>query len=224
MSTLDRYYAAACQIDLPNPTMRSEIAARVRRMLEMVDMAVVGYEPFHDVKLVRPACGAEAGVSDAIEKFSVRIKTLQAIASCNVVILVMDAHQGIGEQDATLAGHIVESGRALVIAVNKWDGLQPDQRAAVKDAIARKLPFLDFASTHFISALHGSGVVAARRSRCGLCQRHPRPADADPDAAACGRGSGASAAARAWAPHQAALCTSGRPQSAHRRHPRQPDR
>ncbi len=98
-----------------------------------------------------------ARVSDAIEKFSV-IKTLQAIASCNVVILVMDAHQGIGEQDATLAGHIVESGRALVIAVNKWDGLQPDQRAAVKDAIARKLPFLDFASTHFISALHGSGV------------------------------------------------------------------
>jgi GTP-binding protein len=98
-----------------------------------------------------------ARVSDAIEKFSV-IKTLQAIESCNVVILVMDARQGVGEQDATLAGHIVESGRALVIAVNKWDGLDPEQRAAVKDAIARKLPFLDFAAMHFISALHGSGV------------------------------------------------------------------
>ncbi|MGB5734330.1 MAG: ribosome biogenesis GTPase Der [Thiohalocapsa sp.] len=98
-----------------------------------------------------------ARVSDVIEKFSV-IKTLQAIEACNVVVLVLDAHQGIGEQDATLAGHVIESGRALVIAVNKWDGLDPEQRAGIKDAIARKLQFLDFATTHFISALHGSGV------------------------------------------------------------------
>jgi len=98
-----------------------------------------------------------ARVSDAIEKFSV-IKTLQAIDACNCVILVLDARQGIGEHDATLAGHIIESGRALVVAVNKWDGLDPEQRTGIKDAIARKLGFLDFAATHYISALHGSGV------------------------------------------------------------------
>jgi GTP-binding protein len=96
-------------------------------------------------------------VSDTIEKFSV-IKTLQAIEACNVVILVLDAKQGVGEQDATLAGHVVESGRALVVAVNKWDGTDPEQRRQVKDAIERRLGFLDFAQTHFISALHGSGV------------------------------------------------------------------
>jgi small GTP-binding protein len=98
-----------------------------------------------------------ARVSGAIEKFSV-IKTLQAIDACNVVVLVMDAQQGIGEQDATLAAHVIESGRALVVAVNKWDGLDPEQRAGIKHALDRKLPFLDFAATHFISALHGSGV------------------------------------------------------------------
>ena len=98
-----------------------------------------------------------AKVDDVIEKFSV-IKTLQAVEACNVVVLVLDAHQGIGEQDANLAGHVVESGRALVIAVNKWDGLDPEQRTGIKDAIARKLQFMDFAATHFISALHGSGV------------------------------------------------------------------
>jgi GTP-binding protein len=98
-----------------------------------------------------------ARVQDAIEKFSV-IKTLQAIEECNVVILVLDARQGVGEQDATLAGHIVESGRALVVAVNKWDGLDPDGRAKARAAMTRKLGFLDFAAPHYISALHGSGV------------------------------------------------------------------
>jgi GTP-binding protein len=71
---------------------------------------------------------------------------------------VLDAQAGIGEQDATLAAHLVDSGRALVVAVNKWDGLDPDQRRAVKDALERRLPFLDFAQLEFISALHGSGV------------------------------------------------------------------
>jgi GTP-binding protein len=98
-----------------------------------------------------------ARVTEAIEKFSI-IKTLQAIEECNVVILVLDAHQGIGEHDATLAGHVLESGRALVIAVNKWDGLDQERRAAIRDAITRRLGFLDFAAMHFISALHGSGV------------------------------------------------------------------
>ena len=99
----------------------------------------------------------KARVSEAIEKFSV-IKTLQAIAASNVVVLVLDAREGVGEQDATLAGYIAEKGRALVIAVNKWDGLDPHARDRIRDQLERKLPFLGFASVHFISALHGSGV------------------------------------------------------------------
>lgn len=98
-----------------------------------------------------------ARVKGTIEKFSV-IKTLQAIEQAHVVILVLDAQLGLGEQDANLAGHILESGRALVVAVNKWDGLTPEQRDQMRAAIGRRLPFLDFASFLFISALHGSGV------------------------------------------------------------------
>jgi GTPase len=96
-------------------------------------------------------------VTDVIEKFSI-IKTLQAIEACHVIILVVDAHAGIGEQDANLAGHIIDSGRALVIAINKWDGLDTDARAAIRVQFERKLGFLDFAAQHRISALHGSGV------------------------------------------------------------------
>jgi GTP-binding protein len=97
-------------------------------------------------------------VHETIEKFSV-IKTLQAIEQANVVVMVLDARQGIGEQDATLLGLVLESGRALVLAVNKWDGLAPDTREAVKRELERKLSFMDFAKPHFISALHGSGVM-----------------------------------------------------------------
>ena len=96
-------------------------------------------------------------IDQAIEKFSV-IKTLQAMAAANVVLLVLDAQQGVSEQDATLAGHVVESGRALVVVINKWDGLQSGQRDQVKSELERKLPFLEFAAVHFISALHGTGV------------------------------------------------------------------
>ncbi len=98
-----------------------------------------------------------ARISDRIEKFSV-LKTLQAIEQCNVVMLVLDAHEGIGEQDATLAGHVLDSGRALVVVINKWDGLDPDERDVIKNEMQRKLPFLDFAAWRFVSALHGSGV------------------------------------------------------------------
>ncbi len=96
-------------------------------------------------------------VTEAIEKFSV-IKTLDAIERANVVVLVLDAQQEISNQDAHLLGHLLSSGRALVIAVNKWDGLAPDQRERIRSEIHRKLSFLDYARTHFISALHGSGV------------------------------------------------------------------
>lgn len=98
-----------------------------------------------------------ARVKEAIEKFSI-IKTLQAIEQANVVLMVLDARQGVGEQDATLAGHVVESGRALILLVNKWDGLEQGQREWIKREIDRRLPFLGFARHHFISALHGSGV------------------------------------------------------------------
>ncbi len=96
-------------------------------------------------------------VFEAIEKFSV-IKTLQAVEDANVVVLVLDARQDVSEQDAHIAGFILESGRALVVAVNKWDDLSADRREVVKSDIARKLQFLDFAKFHYISALQGSGV------------------------------------------------------------------
>jgi GTP-binding protein len=96
-------------------------------------------------------------VSEKLEKFSV-LKTLQALEDANVVMLVLDAHEGIVEQDLHLAGLIIESGRAVVLAVNKWDGLEKSEREWVTANIERRLPFLNFAKTHFISALHGSGV------------------------------------------------------------------
>jgi len=96
-------------------------------------------------------------VKETVEKFSV-IKALQAIEEANVVILVLDAHDGISDQDATLAGFALDAGRAMVIAVNKWDGLEKHARERMKTELDRRLPFLDFAEMHFISALHGTGV------------------------------------------------------------------
>jgi GTP-binding protein len=98
-----------------------------------------------------------ARVQEAVEKFSV-IKTLQAIDAAHVVILVLDARQEISEQDASLAGYIAEKGRALILAVNKWDGLDEHARDRIRDQLDRRLPFLEFAQTVFISARHGTGV------------------------------------------------------------------
>jgi GTP-binding protein len=102
-------------------------------------------------------------VFEAIEKFSV-VKTLQSISEANVVILLLDAQQDISEQDAHIAGFILESGRALVVGVNKWDGLTSDQRDAIKMDIDRKLGFLSFAKFHFISAQKGTGVGPLMKS------------------------------------------------------------
>jgi GTP-binding protein len=96
-------------------------------------------------------------VFEAIEKFSV-VKTLQSISEANVVVLLLDAQQDISEQDAHIAGFILESGRALVVAVNKWDGLQSDDRDQVKTLIDRKLDFLSFARHIYISALKATGI------------------------------------------------------------------
>jgi len=102
-------------------------------------------------------------VFEAIEKFSV-VKTLQAVEQANVCILVLDARQEIADQDAHLAGYIVEQGRALVVAVNKWDGLDDYQREQIKQQLERKLGFLGFARTHFVSALEGKGLGAVLAS------------------------------------------------------------
>lgn len=98
-----------------------------------------------------------ARVKETIEKFSV-VKTLQAIEAAQVVIIVVDARLEISEQDAHLIGHVIEAGRGLVLAVNKWDGLEPAARERIRRELDVKLGFLDFARPRFISALHGTGV------------------------------------------------------------------
>ncbi|HET9023657.1 MAG TPA: ribosome biogenesis GTPase Der, partial [Burkholderiaceae bacterium] len=96
-------------------------------------------------------------VFEAVEKFSV-VKTLQAIERAHVVILVVDAEANIAEQDAHIGGYILEAGRALVVAVNKWDAIEADKRKDVASDLERKLQFLDFAEFHNISARHGTGI------------------------------------------------------------------
>ncbi len=98
-----------------------------------------------------------AKVSLAVEKFSI-IKSLQAIEKAHVVIYLIDAREGVTDQDAHILGLVLEAGRALIIGLNKWDGLDGEHREFVKKQIEIKLSFLDFAEKHPISALHGSGV------------------------------------------------------------------
>ena len=96
-------------------------------------------------------------VDETIEKFSV-IKTLDAIQQAHVVVMLVDAHDVIADQDAHLLGLVLEAGKALILAVNKWDGLESDERDWIKQQLEVKLPFIEFAETFFISALHGSNV------------------------------------------------------------------
>ncbi|MCI0655309.1 MAG: ribosome biogenesis GTPase Der [Methylococcaceae bacterium] len=96
-------------------------------------------------------------ISGGIEKFSV-IKSMQAIDRANVVIYLIDASEGVTDQDAALLGMILEAGRALIIGLNKWDGLSPEQREKVKRQLDVKLPFIVYAERQFLSALHGTGV------------------------------------------------------------------
>ncbi|MGV8894185.1 MAG: ribosome biogenesis GTPase Der [Burkholderiaceae bacterium] len=102
-------------------------------------------------------------VFEAIEKFSV-VKTLQSISEANVVLLLLDAQQDISEQDAHIAGFVLETGRALVVGVNKWDGLTSDKRDEIKIDLERKLSFLSFAKFHFISALKSTGISPLMKS------------------------------------------------------------
>jgi GTPase len=102
-------------------------------------------------------------VSDVVEKFSA-IKTLKAIDAANVAVLVVDAIDRVTDQDAHIAGAVLSAGRALVIAINKWDALGPDAHEATKRAFARMLNFAEFALVHYVSALHGTGVADLLRS------------------------------------------------------------
>jgi GTP-binding protein len=102
-------------------------------------------------------------VFETIEKFSV-IKTLQAIEQSNVVVLMLDASQDISDQDAHIAGFAIDAGRAMVIAVNKWDTVDDYRRERVKLDVERKLNFLGFARTHYVSALKGQGIASVLTS------------------------------------------------------------
>ncbi|HLT27261.1 MAG TPA: ribosome biogenesis GTPase Der [Zeimonas sp.] len=102
-------------------------------------------------------------VDQAIEKFSA-VKTLQAIEDAHVCILLLDATQDVSDQDATIAGYVLEAGRALVVAVNKWDLADADRRERVRSELDRRLHFLRFAKWHFVSALEGFGIAALMRS------------------------------------------------------------
>jgi GTP-binding protein len=104
-----------------------------------------------------------ARVEEAVEKFSV-IKTLQSIAAANIVVVLLDAREGVSEQDATVIGHVLDEKRALVIAVNKWDGLSTYEREQCKSSLSRKLDFVAYARVVTISALHGSGIAELMRA------------------------------------------------------------
>jgi GTPase len=98
-----------------------------------------------------------ARIEEVIEKFSV-IKALQAIESAHVIVMVMDAHENVAEQDASLIGTVIEQGRALILAVNKWDHIPTEQRDLIRQQLEQRLEFASFAPLHFISARHGTGV------------------------------------------------------------------
>ena len=96
-------------------------------------------------------------VHDVVEKFSI-LKSFDAIEAAKIVILVIDASEGVTEQDSTLLGMIEDSGKSVIIAVNKWDGMEMSDKERVKSQISRKFSFIDYAQYHYISALHGTGV------------------------------------------------------------------
>ncbi len=114
-------------------------------------------EGTHYVLIDTAGVRRKSRVDEKVEKFSI-IKTLQAIKESNVCLQVLDATEGITDQDMNLLGFIIESGKALVIVMNKWDGLESEHKEQVKEELSRRLHFADFAKIRFISALHGSGV------------------------------------------------------------------
>ena len=158
---------------------------------------------------------------ETVEKFSV-VKTLQAIEESNVAVLLLDASTEIAEQDAHIAGYILERGRALVMAVNKWDAVRAEQREQIKREMRRKLHFLDWASLHFVSALRRTGLQSLMRSVVAAEQAaFSRLLHAPLDPCVAGRGRTRRTAACRQSASQAALCPPGRLQPAHHRDSRQ---
>jgi GTPase len=137
----------------------SDIPGTTRDAIE-VDFEVSG-RPF--VLIDTAGIRRKGKVFEAVEKFSV-VKTLQAVEQCNVAVLLLDASTQIADQDAHIAGYILERGRALVIAINKWDGVPEYDRERIKREMQRRLHFLDWARLHFISALRGTGLPGLMRS------------------------------------------------------------
>lgn len=123
------------------------------------DSVYIDYERFDKPYTIIDTAGIRRrkNVKEAVEKFSI-VKTLQAIEDANVVILLIDAQEGLVDQDLHLMGYVIDAGRALVVALNKWDGLEQETKHYIKDELNRRLRFVDFADVHFISALHGTGV------------------------------------------------------------------
>ena len=164
-----------------------------------------------------------AKVVEQVEKFSV-VKTLQAIASCNVAVVMMDARAGITDQDIHVLGVALEQGRALVVAINKWDNISAEQRSRVRQDLERKLSFADYAPVRYISAMYGSGIgelSSGGGPSVGL-GKHRRQ-HAAPHPAATRGGQTPPTTARAWAAHQASLRAPRRVQPALVRHTREPD-
>jgi GTP-binding protein len=120
----------------------------------------------------------KARVEEVIERFSI-VKSLQALEEADAVLLLIDARESLTEQDVSLIGLVLERGRALAIGVNKWDHLPTDQRERVREDLDRRLPFLDFADIHFISALHGSAVFdlleSGRQAALAAVRELPTP-------------------------------------------------
>ncbi len=165
-----------------------------------------------------------ARVTDTIEKFSIA-KSLQAVEEADAVIVLLDAREGVTEQDVSLIGLVLERGRALTIGINKWDGQSDSQRRHFMHAYALALPFLDFAEVHQVSALHGSNITDLFRSatRAAVAARAELPTPGT-DAGAGRRGGHASAAHRAPPTHPPHLRPPGRPAPPGDRGARQPDR
>ena len=123
------------------------------------DSIYIPYERHNETYTLIDTAGVRrrGRVSETVEKFSI-VKTLQAIEDSNVVILIIDAQEGLVEQDMHLMGIVVDAGRALVVAVNKWDHLDADIREKIRETLKRRLSFIAWVKIHYISALHGTGV------------------------------------------------------------------
>lgn len=123
------------------------------------DSVYIPYQRFEKPYTLIDTAGVRRrkNVKEAVEKFSI-IKTLQAISDANVVVCVFDAREGVVDQDLHMLGYALDAGRSLVIAINKWDGMDADDKRKVKEDLQRRLEFVSYAKIHFISALHGTAV------------------------------------------------------------------